>query len=104
MVEGATPAPTSQGKSKKFLGGALLVLLIVVLLSVLGVVLFDGSGSGDAQMSGFGVSMMIVGGIFTLVLGVVLMGMVFISARRGYDEGAGRTDIDDSPEDDDRPQ
>jgi hypothetical protein len=30
--------------------------------------------------------------------------MVFISARRGYDEGAGRTDIDDSPEDDDRPQ
>ena len=44
----------------------------------------------DAPMTASGWGAMIAGILLTLLLGVGLMSLVFLSSRRGYDEGAGR--------------
>ena len=44
--------------------------------------------TGDAAVSGHGTVAMILGVVFSLIVGVGLMGLVFYSSRRGYDEEA----------------
>jgi hypothetical protein len=46
------------------------------------------SGIGDSEISTAGWLAMGLGVLFTLGLGIGLMALVFISSRRGYDEGA----------------
>jgi heme/copper-type cytochrome/quinol oxidase subunit 2 len=41
---------------------------------------------GDAEMSGHGYSALIIGVVFTLVVGCGLMALVFYSSRSGHDE------------------
>jgi ABC-type multidrug transport system permease subunit len=45
------------------------------------------TGIGDSEISPAGWVAMILGAVATLALGVGLMGLVFYSSRRGYDEG-----------------
>ena len=41
---------------------------------------------GGAEMSGHGTFAMILGAIFSLLIGIGLMALVFLSSRRGYDD------------------
>jgi hypothetical protein len=41
---------------------------------------------GDVQMSGHGWAAMALGILFSFIVGIGLMGLVFYSSRKGYDE------------------
>lgn len=78
-----------------------LVRTVLVLLGVIGAIVafavwFYRSvvpDTGDAALSGHGVTALILGVVFTLALGIGLMALLFLSSRRGYDEeAAGRRD------------
>lgn len=59
--------------------------------SILGLVLFLmylAPDTGDATVSGHGTVAMVLGVLFSLVVGVGLMALVFYSSRRGYDDDA----------------
>ena len=45
---------------------------------------------GGAAMTGHGTTALVLGVIFSIILGVGLMALVFLSNRRGYDENAHR--------------
>jgi hypothetical protein len=61
--------------------------LIVVLVVVVGGVYYD-SGTDElaAGVSGPGYLAMTFGVLFTIVVGAGLMGLIFYSSRRGYDD------------------
>lgn len=69
-------------------------ILIAVLLAFLGSAVwlaFEGWNlHGDVQMSGHAWAAMILGVVFSLALGLGLMGLVFYSSRKGYDQPAER--------------
>ena len=44
----------------------------------------------DVEMSGHGYAAMAIGVVMSFVVGGVLMGLVFYSSRRGYDDAAGQ--------------
>ena len=46
--------------------------------------------TGDTEMSGHGTTAMVIGIVFSVIVGVGLMGLVFLSNRRGYDENLPR--------------
>jgi len=75
---------------------AIVVLLGLLVAAIVGVSL---SGTDDlaAGVSGPGTLAMIFGVLFTLVVGCGLMGLIFYSSRRGYDDPptADRTNEDD---------
>jgi hypothetical protein len=75
---------------------AIVALLVLLVLAIVGVSL---SGTDDlaAGVSGPGTLAMIFGVLFTIAVGVGLMGLIFYSSRRGYDEPptADRTEEDD---------
>ena len=75
---------------------AIVVLIGLLVAAIVGVTL---SGTDDlaAGVSGPGTIAMIFGVLFTIVVGVGLMGLIFYSSRRGYDEPptSERTDQDD---------
>jgi Flp pilus assembly protein protease CpaA len=48
------------------------------------------AGIGESEISNAGWLAMVLGVIVTLALGIGLMALVFISSRRGYDEGGRR--------------
>jgi uncharacterized BrkB/YihY/UPF0761 family membrane protein len=77
---------------------AIVVLIALLAAAIVGVSL---SGTDDlaAGVSGPGTLAMIFGVLFTIVVGVGLMGLIFYSSRRGYDEPptSERTDEDDKP-------
>ena len=77
---------------------AIVVLIAVLAAAIVGVSL---SGTDDlaSGVSGPGTIAMIFGVLFTIVVGVGLMGLIFYSSRRGYDEPptADRTDEDHKP-------
>jgi cation transporter-like permease len=57
-----------------------------VLAGVLAAVVELWAGIGNSGISPAGWVAMTLGVLFTLVLGIGLMALVFISSRRGYDE------------------
>jgi hypothetical protein len=70
---------------------ALAVAVAVVL--VIGVVVASlWSGIGDSEISIAGWLALAAGVVVTLGLGIGLMALVFISSRRGYDEGGRHQD------------
>lgn len=66
------------------------VVLVITLLGLLvastGVGVYLWTSMGDVEMSGHGWTAMIAGIVLSLVVGVGLMSLVFISNRRGYDD------------------
>ncbi|WP_198154788.1 hypothetical protein [Oceanibaculum pacificum] len=44
--------------------------------------------TGDADMGGHGIAALVLGVVFTFLLGAGLMGLVFYSSRKGYDRQA----------------
>jgi hypothetical protein len=68
--------------------GAWITLVGLIGLLVVAIVGVSLSGTDDlpSDMSGGGTIAMIFGGLFTIVLGGGLMGLIFYSSRRGYDD------------------
>jgi hypothetical protein len=66
---------------------AIVVLIGLLLMAIVGVSL---SGTDDlaSGVSGPGTIAMILGVLFTIVIGAGLMGLIFYSSRRGYDDAA----------------
>lgn len=66
------------------------VLLIVVLLALLAgtavFVYYGFVGSHDAELGVHGWTAMVIGIVFSLVVGVGLMALMFYSSRHGYDD------------------
>jgi hypothetical protein len=62
-----------------------IAAVVVVVLVVIGLEFWN--GIGDSEISPAGWVAMGIGIVVTLVLGIGLMTLVFISSRRGYDEG-----------------
>lgn len=63
-----------------------------VVLAVGGVVVSLWSAVGDTEISLAGWLALAAGVVLTLGLGIGLMTLVFISSRRGYDEGGRKQD------------
>ena len=75
---------------------AIVVLIGLLVTAIVGVI-FSGTVDLASGVSGPGTIAMIFGVLFTIVVGVGLMGLIFYSSRRGYDEPptSERTDQDD---------
>ncbi len=67
------------------------ILFAVITAAVLLVTQFTSSPE-SGTLSGHGLTAMILGAVLTLAIGVALMGLVFFSSRRGYDDNVGRDD------------
>jgi len=74
---------------------ALIVLLVVAIVGVY----YSGTDELGAGVSGPGYLAMALGVLFTIVVGAGLMGLIFYSSRRGYDEppSVDPTDADREP-------
>jgi hypothetical protein len=68
-------------------GGWTAIISLIVLL-VVTIICVSLSGTDDlaSGVSGSGTTAMIFGVLFTIVVGVGLMGLIFYSSRRGYDD------------------
>lgn len=68
------------------------------LLGVLGLALWGAvlmwNATGEVEMSGHGYAAMAIGIVFTFVVAFGLMGLLFFSARKGYDLPAERDRIE----------
>lgn len=65
-------------------------IAVVVVVAIAAVVAGLWAQVGDSEISAAGWLAMALGIVATLALGIGLMALVFISNRRGYDEGTGR--------------
>jgi hypothetical protein len=73
------------------MGNRLLILVLVALAALSGVAAYVGWNlAPDAEVSGHGYAAMAIGIVFSLVVGIALMTLVFYSSRMGYDDDAGR--------------
>jgi hypothetical protein len=73
------------------MGPALLIAALLAMLGGAVYIAFTGSNlHGDFEMSAHGYIAMTLGIVFSMIVGVGLMALVFISSRRGYDEIGGR--------------
>ena len=72
---------------RRFLPLALTLFVLLIAAAVLAYQVWANVQDGEG-MSGNGVAALIIGAIGSLVLGGGLMALVFISARRGYDDAA----------------
>ena len=59
---------------------------LLVLLAAVGAYAFEGLIVPDAPVPTYGIVMFTIGITFLVVVGVGLMGLLFYSSRRGYDE------------------
>ncbi len=74
-------------EQKSLVGTVILVItLIGLLVASTGVGVYLWTSMGEVEMSGHGWTAMIAGIVLSLVVGVGLMTLVFISNRRGYDD------------------
>ena len=78
----------------------MVVAVLSLLLVATGVVAYLGWTLGDARVPTSGYIAMVFGVIFSLVVGIGLMALLFYSSRKGYDEPAvliedSRADRDD---------
>ena len=71
------------------------ILIIVVLVAILVLTIVGGvsawnasNGGGDAAMSVHGWIALVLGTLFSLLIGCGLMALMFFSSRSGYDEQA----------------
>ena len=68
--------------------------IVAILLALLGLTVWWAvwvwNAEGPVEISGHGYAAMTLGIVFSLVVGVGLMGLVFYSARKGYDDPAER--------------
>lgn len=64
---------------------AIVVLIGLLMVAIVGVSLSD-TDDLAAGVSGAGTIAMVFGVLFTIVVGVGLMALIFYSSRRGYDE------------------
>jgi len=64
---------------------AIIALVVLLLLAIVGV-LYSGTDDLASGVSGPGYLAMAFGVLFTMVVGAGLMGLIFYSSRRGYDE------------------
>lgn len=67
-----------------------VVCAVVALIAASGASLYIWDLIGEAEMGWRGWVALVLGVAFALLLGVGLMILVFISARRGYDDGPDR--------------
>ena len=75
---------------------AIVALVVVLLAAIVGVY---NSGTDDlaAGVSGLGYVAMAFGILFTILVGVGLMGLIFYSSRRGYDDPPTSDTVDKDP-------
>lgn len=68
---------------------AIVVLIVLLVLAIVGVY-YSGTDDLAAGVSGAGTLAMTLGVLFTMAIGFGLMGLIFFSSRRGYDEPPSR--------------
>jgi hypothetical protein len=69
------------------LAGWIVILILLLLLAVAGTWAgYAWNELGDVQMTGHGWAAMALGILFSLIVGIGLMGLMFYSSRKGYDE------------------
>ena len=79
------PSGTRLAGSRSTLIGVIVAAVVLLAVAIYAVVAL--SGIGEVEMSAAGWGAMLLGIVLTLGLGFGLMSLVFISSRRGYDEG-----------------
>ena len=84
---------------RRHLSTAVIILALVSLLGWAFWIMVTAWTHIDAKMSGHGWAALILGIVFSCVLGFGLMGLMFFSSRRGYDEAVKSLDRP-SPDDD----
>lgn len=72
------------GSKSSWIAIAVAIVIVIVLTALMA---SAWTGFGDGGMSLAGWIAMTLGVLATLALGIGLMALVFISSRRGYDEG-----------------
>jgi hypothetical protein len=73
------------------MGNKLLIVVLVGLAVLSGVTAYVGWNlAPEAEVSAQGYAAMAIGIVFSLVVGIALMTLVFYSSRMGYDDEAGR--------------
>lgn len=74
------------------MGPAILISVLLAFLGAAFYMAFSGwTAHGDVEMSSHGWIAMVLGIVFSLVIGCGLMALVFISSRRGHDDVANRS-------------
>ena len=71
---------------RRYLGTAIIILVLLGLLGWAFWIMVTAWTHIDAQMSVHGWAALILGIVFSCILGFGLMGLMFFSSRRGYDE------------------
>jgi hypothetical protein len=69
-----------------------IVVLLGLLLAAVLVMLWAWQEMGEVEISRHGMIALALGAVASLIVGGGLMGLVFFSHRRGYDDKAHRTD------------
>jgi Na+/H+ antiporter NhaC len=82
------PGETVLQDFRQLSAGAWIALVVMIGLLVMAIIGVSVSGTDDmaAGVSSSGTTAMIFGGLFTIVVGAGLMGLIFYSSRRGYDD------------------
>jgi hypothetical protein len=77
---------------------AIVILVVLLLVAIVGVY-YSGTDELASGVSGPGYLAMAFGVLFTIVVGASLMGLIFYSSRRGYDDppSVDPTDTDREP-------
>ena len=84
---------------RRYLSTAIIILVLLGLLGWAFWIMVTAWTHIDAQMSVHGWAALILGVVFSCVLGFGLMGLMFFSSRRGYDEAVKTLD-QSSPDED----
>ncbi|WP_027582111.1 hypothetical protein [Bradyrhizobium sp. Ai1a-2] len=72
-------------------------LVLLAILAAGGVFAYEGLTLPGPAMSGHGYAAMAIGIVFSVVIGVGLMALLFYSSRHGYDEPPKLTSREDGP-------
>jgi hypothetical protein len=91
MTNGRIPDPPDGNGSRRSgtgLGAWIIVVVLIALLAATAVLAYRGWMLGNAEVPASGYIALALGVIFSLVIGVGLMALVFYSSRAGYDRPA----------------
>jgi hypothetical protein len=100
-VNGSSATEPSKPRVGKFATWAVIAALCALLVAA-GVLGYLGWTSTDTKVPESGYVALVLGVVFSLIVGIGLMALVFYSSRKGYDEPAvliqdPETDPDDPP-------